>query len=171
MRHQTVLKTVFTAIAAAASLGAGAIEISLAKPKVTITIPDLSDVQLGPHPNSSTSPQARLLGTAKTGETISVLTPTTDSFTPMRCAGWLTGDVLSRFAPSMDSVQLIKLGENAYVAVFPSFVGGVEQLKAFVASGNGAGHCLQLHISRTAPTSQQREAWLKGFRDVTVKFD
>jgi len=40
-------------------------------------------------------------------------------------------------------------------------VAGAEQLKAFVVSGNGKGHCIEVHASRVGATEQQRKEWLR----------
>ena len=139
-------------------------------PKFTILIPDLEAFALGLHPNAATQPTARLLGSTPNGITLSVLTPTTSpDTTPAQCASWLAGTVLSRYAPDLDALQLVKAGNNAYVLVFPFKVDALEQLKAFVVSGNGKGQCLEIHISRIGASTQERQLWLNGFRNVRVQ--
>jgi hypothetical protein len=36
-------------------------------------------------------------------------------------------------------------------------------------SGNGKGHCIEVHVSRVDATEQQRKEWLAGFRGVRVE--
>ena len=103
---------------------------------------------------------------------MSVLAPTAEaSTTSLQCAGWLGGSAVSRFAPDLGAVQFIRAGDNAWVVLFPFTVVPIEQLKAFVVSGNGKGHCLEVHISRTNATAEQRQQWFSGFRNVRVKSD
>jgi hypothetical protein len=66
-------------------------------------------------------------------------------------------------------VQFVRVGESAYVLVFPLKVAGAEQLKAFIVSGNGKGHCIEVHASRVGATAQQRKEWLAGFKGVRVE--
>ncbi len=160
-------------IAAVAQLftpAVSALDISLAAPPFTVRIPDLEDFELGPHPNAGSQPSARLFGQAKNGTTLSVLTPTSSpDSTASQCASWLAGNVVSRFVPALDSLQIVKLSDSAFVLVFPFTAAGVEQLKAFIVSGNGKGHCLEVHISRMNATDEQRKDWLRGFRDMQVQ--
>ena len=151
------------------SASAQPFEARVEAPNFTISIPDFPQFVVGPHPNAPMQPSARLFGAAGNGLTLSVLTPTAEASTSAsQCASWLAGTVLSRFAPDLGSVQIIQAGENAYVLVFPLKIGPLEQLKAFVVSGNGKGHCLETHISRIGATEQERQQWLAGFRNVRV---
>jgi hypothetical protein len=144
-------------------------EIKIKSPAATIRIPDLEAFKLGVHPNNATRPEAKLLG-RKNGITVTVLTPTAEpNTTAARCASWLAGQVLFRFAPPLETVQFVRVGEGAYVLVFPLKLGGVEQLKAFIVSGNGKDHCIEVEASRVDATEQQRKEWLAGFRGVRVE--
>jgi hypothetical protein len=145
------------------------LEIKVQSPAATIRIPDLEAFKLGVHPKNATQPAAKLFG-EKNGVTVSVLTPTADAnTTAAQCASWLAGQVLFRFAPPLETVQFVRVGESAYVLVFPLKVAGVEQLKAFIVSGNGKGHCIEVHASRVGATEQQRKEWLAGFKGVRVE--
>jgi hypothetical protein len=145
------------------------LEIKIQSPAATIRIPDLEAFKLGVHPMNATQPAAKLLG-EKNGVTVSVLTPTADAnTTAAQCASWAAGQVLFRFAPPLETVQFVRVGESAYVLVFPLKVRGIEQLKAFIVSGNGKGHCIEVHVSRAGATAQQRKEWLAGFRGVRVE--
>lgn len=170
--HRLSLFVRFALVAATVgSAGATPLEIKLESPAVVIMVPGVEGLDLGPHPNSTAQPSARLFGQGKNGVSVSVLVPTAGNDTPAsQCASWLAGNVLSRFAPSLDSIQILKAGDNAHVLVFPFLVGGVEQLKAFVLTGSGKGHCLEVHISRLGASKLQRDEWLSGFRDVQVQF-
>jgi hypothetical protein len=145
------------------------LEIKIKSPAATIRIPDLEAFKLGVHPDNAAQPAAKLFG-RKSGVTVSVLTPTAEAnTTAAQCASWLAGQVLFRFAPPLETVQFVRVGESAYVLVFPLKLGGVEQLKAFVVSGNGKGHCIEVHASRVDATEQQRKEWLAGFKGVRVE--
>ena len=101
---------------------------------------------------------------------MSVLVPTADpSTTAAQCASWLAGSVISRFAPDLNTLQLLKAGDNAWVLLFPLEMPPLTQLKAYVVSGNGKGQCLEVHISRNQPTDEQRKQWLEGLRSVKVR--
>ena len=143
--------------------------IKIQSPAATIRIPDLEAFKLGVHPDNAKQPGAKLFGRSH-GVTVSVLTPTAQAnTTAAQCASWLAGQVLSRFAPPLDTVQFVRLGESAYVLVFPLKLGGVDQLRAYVVSGNGKTHCIEVQASRVDFTEQQRKEWLAGFKGVRVE--
>ena len=143
--------------------------IRIQSPAATIRIPDLEAFKLGVHPDHAKQPGAKLFG-RNHGVTVSVLTPTAQAnTTAAQCASWLAGQVLSRFAPPLDTVQFVRLGESAYVLVFPLKLGGVDQLRAYIVSGNGKSHCIEVQASRVDFTEQQRKDWLAGFKGVRVE--
>jgi len=143
--------------------------IRIQSPDATIRIPDIEAFTLGVHPNHATQPGAKLFG-RRNGVTVSVLAPTAEkNTTAAQCASWLAGQVLFRFAPPLDTVQFVRLGESAYVLVFPLKLAGVDQLKAYIVTGNGKGHCIEVNASRTGANEQQRKEWLAGFRGVRVE--
>jgi hypothetical protein len=145
------------------------LEIKIKSPAATIRIPDIENFKLGVHPNHATQPAAQLFG-RKDGVTIHVLTPTAEAnTTAAQCASWLAGQVLFRYAPALDTVQFVRISESAYVLVFPLKLAGVDQLKAYIVSGNGKSHCIEVNASRTGATEQQRKEWLAGFRGVRVE--
>jgi hypothetical protein len=153
------------------SLGAAAqgLEIRLTDPVMSVSIPDLAPFELGPHPNSAGQPTARLFGSTKDGVSLSVLTPKAEGATAQQCASWLAGNVISRFAPDLGALQVVRAGDSAWVLLFPFSAPPIEQLKAYVVSGNGKGQCLEVHISRMGASAQQKQEWFAGFRNVRVK--
>jgi hypothetical protein len=144
-------------------------DIRITDPALSVPIPDLAPFELGPHPNASGQPAARLFGSSKDGVSLSVLIHKAEGATAQQCASWLAGHVMSKFAPDLGSLQIVRAGENAWVVLFPFVVSPLEQLKAYVLSGNGKGQCLEVHISRMGATEQQKQQWLSGFRNVRVK--
>jgi hypothetical protein len=145
------------------------LEIKIQSPTATIRIPDIEGFTLGVHPNNATQPGAKLFG-RRNGVTVSVLTPTAEKNTSAaQCASWLAGQVLFRFAPPLDTVQFVRISESLYVLVFPMKLAGVEQLKAYVVTGNGKGYCIEVNASRTGASEQQRKEWLAGFKGVRVE--
>jgi|JI10StandDraft_1071094.scaffolds.fasta_scaffold700126_2 hypothetical protein len=143
--------------------------IALNDPKVTIRIPDVESFAMEPHPLMAKNPNARLMGGGKSGVTASLLLPTSGADTPAtQCASWVAGGVLQRYAPALSELKIVAAGTNAHVLIFSFKVGDLEQLKAFVVSGTGKGHCVEVHISNLNPTSDERAKWFSGFRGVTV---
>jgi|GEM_PF-1763706 len=75
---------------------------------------------------------------------------------------------MSRYKPDLATVQINPAGANAWVLLYVFKIGSVEQLKAHVFSGNDKGRCLEIHMSRLGATLEQREAWFRSFRGITV---
>jgi hypothetical protein len=158
----------FFSVSCATSVFAEELVLQMSDPKLTVTIPGVSKVQLGPHPAASQNPSARLIGTTSDGINVSVLTPKAKGASAQQCASWLVGSTISRYTPDLASVQLIPAGPNAWVLVYPLKVGPLEQLKAHVFSGDGKGQCLEIHLSRVGANDQERQTWFSGFRGITV---
>lgn len=169
MRIAATLSVTLTALLFSTYATAQELVVRLTEPEFSVTIPGLPPIQFGPHPAAAQNPAARLLGASPDGINVSALTPKAEGASAQQCASWLAGSTISRYAPDLALVQLIPAGANAWVLVYPFKVGGIEQLKAHVFSGNGKGQCLEIHISRIAATEQQRQAWFSGFRGITVK--
>jgi hypothetical protein len=167
----TTLSITLATLLFATHAAAQELVVQLAEPAFTVTIPGLPPIQLGPHPAAAQNPAARLLGASPDGINVSALTPKAEGASAQQCASWLAGSTISRYAPDLASVQLIPAGSNAWVLVYPFKVSGIEQLKAHVFSGNGRGQCIEIHVSRIAANEQQRQAWLSGFRGITVIAD
>lgn len=163
----------FTILCVAAPLDclADDLTIQLADPKFSVSIPGQRPAQFAPHPAAAANPAAKLMGNTSDGMTVSALAQEAKGANAQQCASWLTGSTLSRYAPDLASVQILPAGSNAWVLVYTFKAGPLEQLKAHVFSGNGKGHCLEIHMSRTNPSDAQRQAWAAGFRGITVSAD
>ena len=166
LRPLAIASLLFSASVSAVGQG---LEVRVSDPSLVVSIPDLAPFELGTHPNASSQPAARLFGSSKDGVSLSVLTPKAEGASAQQCASWLAGNVLSRFAPDLASLQFVRAGDNAWVVLFPFAAGPAEQLKAYVLSGNGKGVCLEVHISRLGATAEQRQQWFSGFKNVRVK--
>lgn len=169
MRH-ALLKSVLYASSLCGTVAASAEElvVQVADPGFTARIPGMPQVQMGPHPAAAQNPAARGIGASADGFNASVLTQKAEGASPQQCASWIAGSVISRNGADLATVQLIPAGPNAWVVVYSVKIANLEQLKAHVVSGNGKGHCLEVHMSRLNPTEQQRQSWFVGFRGVTV---
>ena len=168
MRTFATAAFVLASIAAPLECSAEDLVIQLTDPKFSVSIPGQLPVQFGPHPGAAANPAARLLGTTSDGMTVSALTQEAKGANAQQCASWLAGSTISRFAPDLATVQLLPAGSNAWVLLYVFKAGPIEQLKAHVFSGNGKGHCLEIHMSRTNATEQQRQAWFAAFRGIAV---
>jgi hypothetical protein len=59
--------------------------------------------------------------------------------------------------------------------LFPVRVGEFTQLKAYLLSGAGGTHCLEVHISKLLPATSnealtaQMTTWFEGFREAKIE--
>jgi hypothetical protein len=142
--------------------------IRLTDPNFKVVVPGAQQVQFRPHPSAPQNPAALLLGSTPDGFNVSALSEKADGASAQQCASWLVGSTVSRYKPDLATVQVIPAGANAWVLLYAFSIGPAEQLKAHVFSGNDKGRCLEIHMSRFAATPEQREAWFRGFRGITV---
>ena len=140
------------------------------QPRLRISIPDAPAMEMGPHPLAAAQPNARYLGSAADGTTVSVLTPFASAgMTPKDCANALGEAVVRRFAVKPDELKTLQADDGlTFVLLFVYKVAPVVQLKAFLLSGGG-GNCLEVHLSKTVADDSGRGEWMKGFAGARVE--
>lgn len=145
------------------------------EPRLRIVVPDIPQVKMGPHPNAAVQPHARFMGSAGP-YALSVLIPTADEgMTPADCARAGARSVIGRFGLDPRFVVRLQPNETTFVMLFPYRVDQVIQFKAFLLSGHGGTHCVEVHISRIMePMPEQAMAehlarWFEGFRGARIE--
>jgi hypothetical protein len=142
--------------------------VRLTDPNFKVVVPGAPQVNLGTHPAGAQNPAARLIGATADGFNVSALSEKAAGASAQQCASWLLGSTINRYKPELSTVQLFPAGANAWVLLYAFKIGPLEQVKAHVFSGNDKGQCLEIHMSRLGATPEQREAWFRGFRGITV---
>lgn len=145
------------------------------KENVRISIPDLPQMAMQPHPNSAMQAHARYFGAGDGGYSISILTPTADpGMGAEECAASISRGLISRYAIDPRLFLRWKNDANTYVAVFPARVGPLIQFKAYFMSAFGGTHCLEVHSSKTV-TATDKDAivaemseWIRKFRSARI---
>jgi hypothetical protein len=146
------------------------------EPRIRFVVPDIPQMDMGVHPNAGVQPHARFMGSGPQGYSISILMPTADpGMTPRDCARSTYGSLVSRYGLDPKSMVTYQANDMTYVALFPFRVGPLTQLKAYLLSGHGGTHCIEVHISKTV-TSTSKEAvteelagWYRGFREARIE--
>lgn len=164
-------------VASHPAAGAGAAEkhflFDMGEPRLRVVVPDLPPIEMGPHPNAPAQPHARFMGSGKPAYTVSVLMPTTDpGMTARDCASSISRDLVLRYGLKREAVTTHQTSDSTFVMLFPVSVGPLTQLKAYLMSGYGGSHCVEVHISK--PVSERaREAeladWRSGFREARIE--
>jgi len=129
------------------------------------------------HPLAGSRPDMRYMGAdQKSGYSISILTPTADKgMTPEQCALSSYGSLLKRYGLNKEFVVRRKNNPSTFVVLFPHRVGPLIQLKAYVLSGYGADHCIDIHISKNASIKSEEEfknqltAWYQAFTKASIE--
>lgn len=147
-------------------------EFDMTNPPLRIVIPDAPPMQMGPHPLGQ--PHTRFMGGGPGGFTISVLTPTADQGTSaMQCARSGAASVARRFGLKREDVVLLQPNDATIVMLFPFKTDPALQLKAFLLSGHGGTHCIEVHLSKMLPPGSTTEAdigaWMKGFQRARIE--
>lgn len=156
--------------------GADGYSFQMPDEKIRIVIPDIPQMTMGPHPLSKERRDMRFMGSGPDGITVTILTPTADAgMTPQDCANSSYKSLLSRFSLDPKFVSTHRSADSTFVVLFPYRAGSTMQLKAFILSGYGGTHCIDVHVSKTVlPTSKEAFAeelarWYGGFRDSKIE--
>lgn len=161
-----------TAHAAAA---ASTFVFDLPEPRLRIRIPDVPQMPMAVHPNAPSQPHARFMGTDNAGFAVSVLLPTAEQgMTPRDCARWISGSLMSRYGLERKAVTTHQTSDATFVMLFPLRIGPLLQFKAYLLSGHGGTHCVEVHVSKTVTSTSQDEVaadlanWVQGFRGASI---
>jgi len=142
-----------------------------------VTVPDLPQISMNVHPLAGSRPDMRFMGTdQKSGTTVSILTPTADKgMGPEQCATASYRSLMKRYGLNEKYVVARKNNPSTFVVVFPYREGPLIQLQAYVLSGYGGDHCIDVHISRIASTRSEEEfksqlvSWYQGFTKASIE--
>lgn len=155
---------------------AGTFSFDMRQPPLRLVVPDIPQMKMGAHPNAPAQPHALFMGTGEKGYSISVLMPTADAgMTAKDCAVSSHRSLVSRYGLDRKSVAAHQTNESTFVMLFPVRTGPLIQFKAYLLSGYGGTHCLEVHISRTVTARSQEavsaelEAWYRGFREAKIE--
>lgn len=141
----------------------------LSEPRLRIVIPDAPPMKMGPHPLAATTPHARAMGSADGGYSISVLTPTSDAgMSPMQCANSLASELVRRYGLQPDAIVRRRNGDSTFVLLFPVKVDSLVQLKAYLLSGHGGTHCVEVHLSKIVRAERDVQLWFDGFAGARI---
>lgn len=144
--------------------------------KLRITIPDIPQIPMKPHPLAGSRPDMRYMGADnKSGYSISILTPTADAgMTPVQCASSSLRSLLKRYRLNPDHIVRRKVNETTFTVLFLHREGPLTQFKAYILSGYGGDHCIDVHISKTVfadskdELKQQLATWFGSFTKATI---
>lgn len=145
--------------------------------KFRVNVPDLPQLPMRTHPLAGSRPDMRYMGEdPKSGYSISILTPTADKgMTPEQCASSSYGSLLKRYGLNEQYVVRRKNNPSTFVVLFPYKAGPLIQLKAYILSGYGGDHCIDVHISKNASTKSEEEfknqlmGWYQSFTNASIE--
>jgi hypothetical protein len=163
-------------VRSATAAQAGSYAFDMKSERLRILVPDIPQIRMTIHPNAAQQPHARFFGGGDDGYTISILTPTADpGMTPRACANSISRALAGRYGLEPKSVVRRRNDDSTYVMLFSSAAGPLVQLKAYVMSGYGGTHCLEVHISKTlapaerdVPEAELRK-WFEGFAGARIQ--
>ena len=142
-----------------------------------VVIPDLPQIGMRAHPLAGSRPDMRFLGDdPKSGYSISIITPTADKgIGPEQCASSSYGSLLKRYGLSEKLVVHRRNDPSTFVVLFPYRAGPLIQLKAYVLSGYGGDHCIDVHISKNASAKSEEDlrsqltSWYESFTKASIE--
>lgn len=134
--------------------------LEMAAPKLRILIPDAPAMKM----------DAGLRGQAPGGYSVSVLVPTADAgMTPVDCARSSSVALARSYGLKREDVVTRRTSETTFVMLFPVRIPPVVQLKAYLLSGHGGTHCIEVHLSKVASSEAEVHAWFSGFESARIE--
>ena len=76
---------------------------------------------------------------------------------------------MRRFGVKKDELVTRQTNDITSVMLFPLRVPPIVQLKAFLLSGDGGTHCVEVHLSRIGTDDSGLASWLKGFAAAKIE--
>lgn len=147
----------------------------LTENRLRIVIPDIPQMKMAPHPLSTSRRDMRFMGTDASGYSISIITPTADAgMGPKACASSSYKSLLTRYRLDPDRVMARQVNDTTFIVLFPFRSEQTMQFKAYILSGYGGDHCIDVHVSKAVFAATKEEAtlelkaWLSGFSKAVI---
>ncbi len=157
--------------AVVSTAGSGSYSYELSNPRVRIRIPELPQIDMGPHPAASRDkPHLRAMG-SRAPHIISILTPTADrGMTSQQCAQTSASWLIRRNSLAREDYRVFKGGNSdTYGFIYTKRIGGRTQLVTYLFSGYEGTHCIEVHVSRLADSPGEIEQWARGFPRASIE--
>lgn len=143
---------------------AGAFEVALKEPVLTLAVPALPamtlDIQASP-------PAGATLAMAGSGAGYSVtlrLTPSPADASPRTCAGSFLRALVARPGmPSRDNIYRAPLDEATFLVIYRLGDEPARMLHAHLLSSAAGPRCVEAHFARAATAGEDEDNWRKTF--------
>jgi hypothetical protein len=157
------------ALLASPGAGAQAFEFNATAPEFAVTIPGIPPISMGPHPMQGTHPHLRYMG-SQGAYTVSIITPGAErGMTALQCAGATVRSLAARpNVPPSDQFYKARLDDNTFVAIYAAQMPGFLQLHAHLLSAAGGAHCVEVHVSKIATSTDEVAPWFGGFGEARI---
>jgi len=148
---------------------AGAFELALSEPELSLSVPGVPAITLReqtPSPESS----RRLLAGRDAVYTVEVeLSRQASEVSPRTCAELLLRALLSQPGmPHRDSIYRAPLNISTFLIIYTAGEGPQEKLHAHILSSAGANHCANAHFIRQARAGEDADEWRTTFTSARV---
>lgn len=153
----------------AATGSAGAFELQLSDPALSLSVPGIPAIRLQEQ-TPSVEGSRRLLAGRDSLYTVEVeLSRQANEMSPRTCAGLLLRALLSQpGVPSRDNVYRAPLDAGTFLVIYASAEGQQVKLHAHVISSAGTSHCANAHFVREAKAGEDIDEWRTSFTSARV---
>lgn len=143
----------------------GGFQFRFGKPTVTISIPEVPDIKMGPHPLVQVQPHCRYQG-SKSIYTVSILMPTMDDgMTGEEIASAGVKSKTKQFGldPSKYRAYRGEDGKTFGMYFGTKFSGKMAQMHAFLWAAYGTHLMIEVHVSKVTSDPNEIKSWYAGF--------
>jgi hypothetical protein len=139
-------------------------------PRFKITIPGIPQLRMEVHPQNSSQPHLRYLGSAEP-YTVAVYTPTAaEGMTPLECAGAVARTLAARpGTPPPSQVLKARLGKNTFVAMYAVALSVGVQLNAHILSAVGGRYCIEVHATKVSIDEEDLGSWVTELEKASIE--
>ena len=152
-----------------ASEGKPPLTIEMSDPKVRITIPGMSGIDMRVHPMNEHQPVFRLRGSS--GKTsVSIITPKIDTpITPMSCATAVANIILAQGTVTREQIFLGRTNEQTFLIIYGLPMEKSVLLNTHIVSSDEAMQCIEAHVSKISTSDADIEPWFNGFGESNIE--
>lgn len=143
--------------------------IEMSDPKVRITIPGMSGIDMTVHPMNEQTPVFRLRGSSG-GTSVSIITPKIDTaVSPMACASAIANVVLSQLDVTREQLFLGRSNEQTFLIIYGLPMEKSVLLNTHIVSADEETQCIEAHVSKISTSDADIEPWFNGFGESNIE--
>ncbi|MEM7563802.1 MAG: hypothetical protein AAF353_12235 [Pseudomonadota bacterium] len=141
----------------------------LSDPDIRISLPNLPQFEMIPHPLNEQLSHMRFFG-GDSNFNIAIITPTgAEGISPLECATAIADSVVTSAGIQPHEVFRGRANEQTFMLIYGRLNEGFVQLNAHIISAAGKDYCIEVHVSKLSDTDDDVAPWFTGFESSNIE--